>query len=126
PAIALSHYIARGRPLDWSRAAAWSARVLKELMARPWEPGSFWNVNLPHPEPGATDPQLVDCPLDPSALPLEFAVDGELYRYKGDYQSRARRPGADIAVCFGGQIAVTRIRLYPPEDALVTVIPPAS
>ena len=21
----------------------------------PWEPGTFWNVNLPHPEPGAPD-----------------------------------------------------------------------
>ena len=117
PAIALSHYIARGRPIDWPRAEAWAARVLAVLMARPWQPGSFWNVNLPHPAPDAAEPELVECPIDPSPLPLAFRLDGDRVHYAGDYQARARRPGADVAVCFGGNIALTCLPLFPPDEA---------
>src|SRR5262249_30588845 len=48
PGIALSHYMARGRVIDWPRAARWAAAVLARLLALPWEAGTFWNVNLPH------------------------------------------------------------------------------
>src|SRR5215831_19230283 len=48
PAIALSHYRKRGVDYDWHRAAAWAVPLLRDLMARPWQPGTFWNVNLPH------------------------------------------------------------------------------
>lgn len=111
PGLAISHYIARGRPIDWSRAAAWTNRVLRELLSLPYQEGTYWNVNLPHPEPGAPEPALVHCPLDPSPLPLRYRVEGDISRYCGDYQARHRRPGSDVAVCFGGQIAVTRVRL---------------
>src|SRR4029077_1650406 len=86
------------------------ARVLEALMARPHEPGTFWNVNLPHPAPGAPEPALVDCPLDPSPLPLDYRVEGDAAIYTGDYQRRPRRPGTDVSLCFGGQIAVTLMR----------------
>ena len=112
PGIAVSHYIARGRPIDWDRAASWTAEVLNRLMAMPWEPGTFWNVNLPHPAPGGPDPEIVSCPLDPSPLPMDFQLEGVLATYTGDYQARARRQGADVDVCFGGQIAVTLVRLF--------------
>jgi 5'-nucleotidase len=116
PAIALSHYRARGRPIDWSVAARQAARVLRLLLDRPWTPGTFWNVNLPHPEPGGPEPEVVFCPVDPSPLPLSFRVDGDTAHYNGDYQGRARIPGADVAVCFGGRIAVSRIPLIPPAE----------
>ena len=32
--------------------------------------------------------------------------------YDGNYQTRKRNPGADVAVCFGGRIAITEIRLF--------------
>lgn len=110
PGIAVSHYIARGREIDWDWAAIWTARVLETLMARPREPGTFWNVNLPHTAPGASEPEIVDCPLDPSPLPLDYRVEGDAVLYTGDYQRRSRCPGADVAVCFGGQISVTLMR----------------
>jgi 5'-nucleotidase len=113
PGIALSHYIARGRTIDWSVAASRAARVLGELLVRPWEPGTFWNVNLPHPEPGAAEPEVVFCPLDPSPLPLRYRVEDDMAQYCGVYQERARRPACDVDVCFRGQIAVTLIRLVP-------------
>lgn len=115
PGIAISHYIARGRSIDWARAARWARPVLADLMARPWTPGTFWNVNLPHPPDDAPDPDVVFCPLDPSPLELRFKVDGGLALYSGDYQGRPRREGADVETCFGGRIAVSRVRLFDPD-----------
>ena len=80
-------------------------------MAQPWEPGTFWNVNLPHLEPRQPEPDIVFCPLDPSPLPLRYHVEGDRSTYAGDYQSRGRRPGFDVDVCFGGRIAVSLIRI---------------
>jgi 5'-nucleotidase len=113
PGIAVSHYIARGRAVDWDRAARRARGVIRSLLARPWEPGTFWSVNLPHPEPGAAEPEVVTCPLDPSPLPLAYRVEpcGGVAHYAGDYQSRARVAGSDVDVCFGGRIAVTLVRL---------------
>jgi 5'-nucleotidase len=111
PAVALSQFIARGRPIDWSQSARWAASVLADLLRRPWRPGTFWNVNLPHPGPGTGEPPVVFCPLDPSPLPLSFRLEGDQAIYDGDYQARARTPGADVATCFGGAIAVTLIAL---------------
>jgi 5'-nucleotidase len=114
PAIALSHYVARGRTIDWDRAAEWSRRVLKLLTVREWTPGTFWNVNLPHPGPEAAEPAIVFCPVDPSPLPLRFELEGDFARYRGDYQGRARRAGGDVDVCFGGAISVSRVPVFPP------------
>jgi 5'-nucleotidase len=49
PAVAISQYRKRGLPLDWDRAARWAVAVLRDLLATPWERGTFWNINLPHP-----------------------------------------------------------------------------
>jgi 5'-nucleotidase len=113
PGIALSHYHARGRAFDWDRAAGWAARVLAILLGRPPGPGAFWNVNLPHPEPGAREPEVVFCPVDPSPLPLRYAVEGPHATYNGNYHERARVPGGDVAVCFGGDIAVSLVHVWP-------------
>jgi 5'-nucleotidase len=111
PGVALSHYVRRHLPQDWGRAARWALPVLRELLARTWEPGTFWNVNLPHLEPGAPDPEVVVCPLDPLPLPLSFRQEGDLLHYDGDYHRRPRRGGADVDVCFGGKIALTLLSL---------------
>jgi 5'-nucleotidase len=111
PGVALSQYHKRGRPIDWPRASAWVVRVLRDLMGRSQERGTFWNVNLPHLEPGAPDPEVVFCPLDPSPLPLSFRQEGEAFHYDGNYHGRSREAGSDVDVCFGGRIAVTRIAL---------------
>lgn len=113
PGVAVSHYIARDRSIDWARAGRWAHGVIGGLLERSWAPGTFWNVNLPHPDPGAADPEVVFCPLDPSPLPLAYRVeqDGRSASYRGEYQARARIPGGDVDVCFNGRIAVTLIRL---------------
>jgi 5'-nucleotidase len=112
PGVALSHYRRRGVPFDWPRAAARALPVLRDLLARPWRPGSFWNVNLPHLEAGAPEPPVVFCPLDSQPLPLSFRREGDSFHYDGDYHGRRRDPGADVDVCFRGGIAVTQVSLY--------------
>jgi 5'-nucleotidase len=109
PGIALSHYIARGRAINWPRTARWARETLISLMARPLPPGMFWNVNFPHPGPDDPDPEVVFCPLDPSPLPLSYYFEDGQAVYNAVYQSRARRPGHDVDVCLSGQIAVTAI-----------------
>ncbi len=110
--IAFSQYIKRGQPVNWKQAAAWVTNVLRDLLARPWSPGLFWNVNLPHLAPTAPAPEMVFCPLDPSPLPIDFRQDGDLWQYAGDYHQRQRRPGADVDICFNGRIAVTELCLF--------------
>jgi 5'-nucleotidase len=111
PAIALSQYMARGRVVDWQRAARLANALLRRLMAHPWQAGTFWNVNLPHLGREEPDPEVVFCLLDPSPLPLTYQVRDDQSVYTGDYQSRPRREGSDIDVCFGGRIAVTLIHI---------------
>jgi 5'-nucleotidase len=111
-AVALSHYHKKGRPIDWQRAAAWVLPLLRCLLDEPGKPGSFWNVNLPHLAPDEPDPEPVFCRLDPSPLPLSFHGDSTALSYNGDYHARQRKSGTDVDVCFGGQIAVSRIHLF--------------
>ena len=49
--------------------------------------------------------------LDPHPLPLSYRHEEGLHYYNGDYHNRKRTPGCDVDVCFGGKIAVTKIRL---------------
>lgn len=112
PGVAVSQYVARGRPINWERAARWTRRVLDELLAKPCPPGAFWNVNLPHLAEDEPDPEIVHCPIDPSPLPLDFELETEGAVYRGDYHGRQRREGADVAVCFGGRIAVSLARAF--------------
>ena len=112
PGIAVSHYRKSGIAFDWGRAANWVRPILADLIARPIEPGLFYNVNLPMLPPEAEQPEVVWCQLDPNPLPLNYRHEEEsdLY-FAGDYQLRHRKPGADVDVCFGGRIAVTAVRL---------------
>ena len=112
PGVALSQYRRKGVPFDWDRSAAWAGAVLRDLLSRPWEPGTLWNVNLPHLGPDAPDPAVVFCRLNPHPLPLSFRREGDRLRYDGDYHGRRHEPGTDVAVCFGGAIAVTLLRLF--------------
>ena len=112
PGIAVSHFRKGGMEFDWARAAKWLLPILTDLIARPVEPGLFYNVNLPHLTGADPDPEIVSCPLDPNPLPLNYThEEGTGLYYAGDYTLRGRTPGADVDVCFGGRIAVTSVRL---------------
>ena len=112
PGIAVSQYRKAGIDYDWPRAAKWVQPILTEILARPVERGVFYNINLPALPPDAAVPEVVWCSLDPNPLPLNYRHEEEsgLY-YAGDYNLRERTPGADVANCFGGKIAVSMVKL---------------
>jgi 5'-nucleotidase len=111
PGIAFSHYRKRGLDIDWQRAHGWMALVLAELFARPWTPGTFWNVNLPSLTKDEPEPRVIDCPLEAGPLPLSFRECEESLHYDGNYHARPRIAGSDVDVCFSGNIAVTRLAI---------------
>jgi 5'-nucleotidase len=112
PGIALSQYHKREHAIDWRRAARLVGPILCELLQARLPPGVFWNINLPHLDPDQPDPEVVDCPLDPSPLPLSYREENGRLAYNGNYHQRSRVAGSDVDVCFAGKIAVTRMTLY--------------
>ncbi len=113
PGIAVSHYHRKGiDPLDWPRATQWLIPIVRDLTERPWTPGTFWNVNLPHLPAGAADPEVVVCPIDPSPLPVSYETEGDLLTYTGNYHTRSRQSGSDVDHCFSGRIAVSLVRVF--------------
>ncbi|MGF1512723.1 MAG: 5'/3'-nucleotidase SurE, partial [Elainellaceae cyanobacterium] len=112
PGIAVSHYINKRQPIDWERAAQLTARVLALLLDKPHEPGTFWNVNLPHVATDGPDPDIVFCPLCSQPLPTDYQIESGAIRYVGDYSQRPRDQGSDVEVCFSGAIAVSQVRVY--------------
>ena len=112
PGIAVSQYRRKGVMSDWKRSARWIVPLLRELTSQPWQPGTFWNINLPHLDADAPDPEVVFCRLDPAPLPLSFREQDGLLHYNGDYHERRRESGADVDVCFSGKIAVTKLSLF--------------
>jgi 5'-nucleotidase len=118
PAIAVSQYVGRHRKPDWSVTAERVRRVLELLFERPPRPGTFWNVNLPHPEDESTEHEIVFCPMDPSPHAFDFEHrEGHLH-WVSDYHNRPRLPDHDIDVCMGGRIAITQIPVQPRFDTL--------
>jgi 5'-nucleotidase len=117
--IAISQYHKGKLNFDWDAATRWTSLVIADLLARPLEPGSFWNVNLPHLLPGEPEPEVVFCQPCTKPLPVEYRIEGEHYQYIGNYQQRvseaplkeARTPNSDVEACFSGKIAITKLRL---------------
>lgn len=112
PGVALSHYLHSGRTVDWSIAARWAALAIKAVLTDSLNEGEFWCINLPHPPGDAADPRLVVCPQEPGALEVKFEQLGAgALRYTGQYGNRARQPDHDVAICFRGDIAISRVSI---------------
>lgn len=111
PGIAFSHYRQGQREIDWHNAAQLVCQVLQRLLSQQPQPGSFWNVNLPHLPIGAAQPQIVFCAACTQPLPITYQTNGHAFFYAGKYSERSRDPGADVDVCFSGNISVTNLYL---------------
>ena len=111
PGIAFSQYRRTREPAAWSATVPMVKRVVERLREPPLEPGAFWNVNFPDPETRDETPEIVICPLDFSHLPVRYEIQSGRFHYRGIYQERANKQGADVNVCFSGRIAVTQVRL---------------
>ena len=105
-AAAVSHYRLAALELDWRQAETWTARLLRSLLERT-EIGGFWNINLPHLDDNSPEPQSVECPLDLNPLPVAYRSDEQTLHYVGRYPQRERTTGADVDVCFSGDIAIS-------------------
>jgi 5'-nucleotidase len=102
PAIAISQYRRRDQPLDWVRSQHLTAQVLDLLLTRPPQATCFWNVNLPHLDPQAPEPELVFCDCSTDPLPLAYDLTENQFQYCGVYAQRIQTEGTDVAVCLGG------------------------
>lgn len=115
--IAFSHYLIKNIAMDWQRVAEWTAAVFQVLKDEPLTDGEFWNANFPHHPPGVMPmPALKHC--QPARSPLNVAYEASevdkarLYRYTASYAARPRDAGSDVEVCFGGAIAISKLRLH--------------
>ncbi len=113
PAIAISQYVGKHRKPDWRATAERAREVLQLLFDRPPRPGTFWNVNLPHPADESTQHELVFCPLDPSPHAFEYEKREGRLHWVSDFHNRPRLSGHDIDVCMGGQTAITELSITP-------------
>ncbi|MDX2242705.1 MAG: 5'/3'-nucleotidase SurE [Leptolyngbyaceae cyanobacterium bins.302] len=111
PGIAFSQYRQGKREIDWDYAAHLVQQVLQHLLEQPVQLGTFWNVNLPHLPPGASNPATVFCLPCKQPLPITYEIRENGFHYAGRYSERRRDPGADVDVCFSGQISITNLHL---------------
>ena len=111
PSVAISHYRQGRRAIDWTVATQLTTHVLQALFARTWEPGTFWNVNLPHLNANEPMPDIIFCQPCTQPLPGNYRIDGEHCYYAGEYAKRQRDAASDVDVCFSGCIAITQITL---------------
>jgi 5'-nucleotidase len=111
PGVAFSHYKKKTLEYDWSRITQYTQRVLAEVLQRPTHSGEFWNVNYPHLMPGEPEPMIIDCETDRHPLPLTFVPHDDGWKYAGDYHQRRREEQSDVAICFGGQVALAKLHI---------------
>lgn len=110
PAMALSHYKARGREVDWQLAQRRLAPVVRSILERAPAASRYWNINLPHP-PDDEQPPVRECVLDRQPLDVVFRREQSSYLYEGMYQRRPFRADTDVAHCFSGHITITPLDL---------------
>jgi 5'-nucleotidase len=117
PSAAISHYLIWDLTLDWPRVTEWTSQVLPELFAQPLHDGEFWNVNYPHLPAGAIEmPARIPChpcraPLNVSYETARIGPSVTGLRYTASYASRPVEEDSDVAVCFDGRIAVSRLHI---------------
>lgn len=112
PGVAFSHFLKKGREPDWAAARARCASAFREILKDDLAPGDLWTVNLPHPAPDEREPEIIFCDQEKHPLQVVYEEVGkdELV-YVGDYHERSRVPGSDVAVCFGGDVAVSKVQV---------------
>jgi 5'-nucleotidase len=107
--VAFSQFFKADEPMDWERTARWTAEVLEVLLERTRLKRAFYNVNFPHVEADAPDPEVVFCDVCTEPLPVAYEVENGHFRYKGYYPGRERTPGRDVEQCMSGKISVSVI-----------------
>jgi 5'-nucleotidase len=117
PAIALSHYLIRDLPIDWTRITTWTTHLLNLIPAHTIAPGTFHNINFPHLPPGSeTLPQII--PTQPARSPLNVAFATSQpqgtpniteFFYTAPYSTRPQDPGSDVQATFSNHISWSKL-----------------
>jgi len=109
-AMATSHYMKSGLDLDWSKATERIAKVFSEIQNKETGFGEFWNVDLPHLKEDENEPALIFCEQEIQPLEVSFKEETSGFlHYTGRYHQRPQETGRDVAVCFGGDIAISKV-----------------
>ncbi|MFT5469796.1 MAG: 5'-nucleotidase [Verrucomicrobiales bacterium] len=108
---AFSHYMRSGLKLDWEIATRRIAGLLQQLLAKELKPGEHWNVNLPHLEADAEDPDFTNTEPESAPMEIDFDVTEQGLVYSSNYAERPRQAGSDVDVCFGGRVSVSRLEI---------------
>ncbi len=111
-AIAISHYICKGKKIDWDLATKRLAPALEQIFNYNSKPSGYWNINLPHPDHQELC-EFINCPLDPNPLQIKYQQNNQIFRYSGDFASRAKTPHHDVEECLiNGKITGTFLPIF--------------
>jgi 5'-nucleotidase len=111
PALAISQYIGRDCPLDWTATGAVAGGVIADLIRQPTPAGHYWNINLPCGPDPEHPPNRQTAPADKHPHAYHYVADGDRYRMKGVIHDRPRAKDSDVDVCFSGRISITRLEI---------------
>lgn len=109
--IAVSQYIGPSLKLNWEAARMHLSKLLPLVMQEPCTRGQFWNINLPSLLTTEEYANHRFCPLDKHPHRYTFAETGEGFQYEGVIHDRPYAAGSDVAVCFAGEISITRMEI---------------
>lgn len=116
-AMAISHLKSRSGPINWDLAARRIAPLIRALLHRPLEKGSFWNINIPHVPDGKVACEVVFRPLDPNPLEIQYLREGNTFKFLGQRHKSPLLPGHDVESALAGHITVTRLSVHGGSNA---------
>ncbi|MDJ0784866.1 MAG: 5'/3'-nucleotidase SurE [Desulfosarcinaceae bacterium] len=111
PSLAISQYIGRDCPLDWTATGAVAGAVIADVVQQPTPAGCYWNINLPCGPNPAHPPERQRAPADKHPHDFRYVVEGDRYRLDGVIHDRPRAKGSDVDVCFSGRISITQLEI---------------
>jgi len=116
PAIALSRLIHPDFPIDWTRLAQHSTRVIQLLLTSRFRlpPGHFWNVNFPTVPDEQYPDELTIVPQGTGPHAVQFSVvedsgDAQLLAYSASYRERLRSGECDVHHLFEQRLTATPV-----------------
>ena len=120
PSLAISRYMHSDFPVDWSKLALHSTRVISQLISNEFRlpQGQFWNVNFPavanedHLEEVQFAPQgMLSHDISFRQMESEGDPATRIFEYAGNFRSRGKTGACDVSLLFEQKITATPIDL---------------